>query len=213
MNTLNVPYISTALYNTSTDDLSGIFSFIEPNKLENEPWFNGVVKPEVTFRIAYGDDALFLKFDVKEKYFRAVHKEINDTVYEDTCVEFFIGFEEGEAYYNFEFNALGTPLAGYGKGKERIWTDPLLVNTIKRAGIIKIVENEELPYQWELTVVIPFTAFYNHSITSLQGIKTRSNFYKCGDELPEPHFLSWNNIIAAEPNFHLPQYFGELNFD
>ena len=213
MNILNVPYVSTALYNTAPDNLSGIFSSIEPRKIVNEPWSNGKVKPEVTFKLAYGDESLFLKFEVNEKYFRAVHKEINDTVYEDSCVEFFIGFEEGGAYYNFEFNALGTSLAGYGKGKERIWTDPSLVNTIKRAGVIKIVENDTLPYQWELTVVIPFTAFYNHHITTLEGIKAWGNFYKCGDELPEPHFLCWNNIVAPEPNFHLPQYFGKLNFE
>lgn len=212
MNTLNVPYVSTALYSISPDDLSGIFSSIEPGEIVNEPWPGKGIKPEVVFKLAYGDDALFLKFEVNEKYFRAVHKEINDTVYEDSCVEFFIGFEEDGPYYNFEFNALGTPLAGYGKGRERIWTDPLLVNAIKRAGVISIVENDTLPYQWELTVVIPFTAFYNHHITTLEGIKARGNFYKCGDKLPEPHFLCWNDIAAPEPNFHLPQYFGKLNF-
>jgi hypothetical protein len=212
MNILNVPYVSTALYNTSTDDLSGIFPSIESGEIVNEPWPDKGIKPRVTFKLAYGDDSLFLKFEVKEKHFRALHKEINDPVYEDSCVEFFIGFEDGGAYYNFEFNALGTPMVGYGKGKERTWTDPSLVSTIKRTGIIKIVENDELPYQWELTVIIPFTVFYNHHITTLRGIKARGNFYKCGDELPEPHFFSWNNIIAAEPNFHLPQYFGELNF-
>ncbi|SDS22226.1 Carbohydrate-binding family 9 [Mucilaginibacter mallensis] len=213
MNVLNVPYVATALYNNSPDALSGIFSSIEPDKIANEPWPGTDIRPEVTFKMAYGDDALFLKFDVKEKHFRAVHKQINDAVYEDSCVEFFIGFEEEGAYYNFEFNALGTPLVGYGKGKERIWVDPSIVSTIKRTGLINVAEGDVLPHQWDLTVVIPFKVFHNHHITTLQDLKAWGNFYKCGDELAEQHFLCWNNIIADEPNFHLPQYFGELNFN
>jgi hypothetical protein len=47
----------------------------------------------------------------------------------------------------------------------------------------------------------------------LKGKTCRANFYKCGDDLPEPHFLSWNNIIADKPDFHLPQYFGTLTFE
>jgi len=31
--------------------------------------------------------------------------------------------------------------------------------------------------------------------------------------LDEPHYLAWSNIIAPEPNFHLPQYFGTLYFE
>ena len=50
---------------------------------------------------------------------------------------------------------------------------------------------------------------------------TRSNrqhapqevFYKCGDKLQTPHFLSWNPIDLPKPDFHCPAFFGLLQFD
>ena len=135
-------------------------------------------------------------------------------MYKDSCVEFFIGFEGQGAYYNFEFNALGTTLAGYGINKqERELLDVSLVNEIKSIAANKIADDDTLPFNWELTVFIPFCVFYKHHVSTLKGVNCTGNFYKCGDELPEPHFLCWNNIIADKPNFHLPQYFGNIIFE
>ena len=39
-----------------------------------------------------------------------------------------------------------------------------------------------------------------------------ANFYKCGDKLQTPHFLSWNPIDLEKPNFHCPEFFGMLRF-
>ena len=47
---------------------------------------------------------------------------------------------------------------------------------------------------WEVALVIPYSAFFLHDITSLDGKTLRANFYKCGDKLQTPHFLSWNPI-------------------
>jgi hypothetical protein len=66
---------------------------------------------------------------------------------------------------------------------------------------------------WELSVAIPSNVFIHHLIPSLSGQKGRVNFHKCGDQLPVPHFLAWNNIQSAEPNFHLPEFFGEIYFE
>ncbi|HEX8038127.1 MAG TPA: carbohydrate-binding family 9-like protein [Chryseosolibacter sp.] len=38
------------------------------------------------------------------------------------------------------------------------------------------------------------------------------DFYKCGDNLPEPHFITWNDVKAPKPDFHLPEFFGRINF-
>lgn len=65
---------------------------------------------------------------------------------------------------------------------------------------------------WELTLMIPLEVFSYHQINSLKGRQSKVNFFKCGDELPEPHFLAWRNIIAASPDFHLPDFFGTMHF-
>ena len=203
----NIPDISLAL--NSAD----LFSQIKPNKLSYEPWPSGFDRPEVTFKIAYGDDAIFLAFSVKEKYFKAIYQRINEPVYKGSCVEFFIGFDEVETYYNFEFNAVGTALVGYGLRGNRELLPVSLIKNIKKMASNKMAADELLPFEWELRLAIPFSLFYKHSISTLKGKTCRANFYKCGDDLPEPHFLSWNNIVADEPDFHLPQYFNRLMFD
>ncbi|MGH2565575.1 MAG: carbohydrate-binding family 9-like protein, partial [Ginsengibacter sp.] len=38
------------------------------------------------------------------------------------------------------------------------------------------------------------------------------NFYKCGDKLPKPHFLTWNTVETEDPDFHAPEYFGSMEF-
>jgi hypothetical protein len=38
----------------------------------------------------------------------------------------------------------------------------------------------------------------------------RANFYKCADNTRIPHYVSWNPIEVASPDFHRPEFFGEL---
>jgi hypothetical protein len=189
--------------------------FLENNahKLTFQPWPSQHNKPEVKFWISYGADAIFLKFSVKEKHFKAVYRQTNDPVYKDSCVEFFIAFDEDKTYYNFEFNAIGTTLVGYGSPGNREYLPVTLINNIKSFASKKTISNSSLPFEWELSLVVPFSLFYKHSISTLKGATCKANFYKCGDDLPEPHFLCWNNIVADTPNFHLPQFFGSLIFD
>jgi hypothetical protein len=68
-------------------------------------------------------------------------------------------------------------------------------------------------FKWNLLVVIPATAYWQSGLESFNGIKANANLYKCGDNLTTPHFLSWNPIHTEKPDFHVPQYFGELDFE
>ena len=54
---------------------------------------------------------------------------------------------------------------------------------------------------WELAMVIPVSAFFQHSVGSLDGKTMKGNFYKCGDKLQTPHFLSWSPIGLERPMF------------
>lgn len=169
-------------------------------------------QPEVTFSMGYTSHSLALKFQVQEKHVKARYKHDNEPVYKDSCVEFFLSFD-GVHYYNFEFNSLGTALVGYGTEDRdsRVRLPIELIKTIDRKS--SVMEREEgKEQQWTLQVEIPFPLFYKEAITNLKGMQARANFYKCGDDLPEPHFVSWNRIVADEPNFHLPKYFGNIEF-
>lgn len=175
------------------------------------PWPSYSYKPNVSFVTAYNNNYIFLKYFVCEKSIRAAAGEINGRVWEDACVEFFIGFDES-GYYNLEFNCIGMALAGFGSNRnDRELIAEKEISQIKSES--RIYNSNNGTIQWELTVAIPYTVFVHHSIASLKGRMCRANFYKCGDLLPEPHFLSWSPINSVEPNFHLSQFFGTLNFE
>ena len=76
-----------------------------------------------------------------------------------------------------------------------------------------LTQQEKNGFSWELTAAIPVYLFEHHHDTRLHHMKVHGNFYKCGDALPEPHFLTWSNIEAPAPNFHLPGLFGKLIFE
>lgn len=178
-------------------------------------WDTYPYRPDVSFRIAYTDNAILLHYKVKEKSVRGHYGKDDDPVYTDSCVEFFISPAGDEVYYNFECNCVGTILQGGGKPGDRDRATPSVMNQIDRWSSLGRTPFEERTdvNEWEVALVIPFTTFYKHDISSLQGKAIRANFYKCGDELSTPHFVSWNPIAVETPNFHLPEYFGTLLFE
>ena len=100
--------------------------------INHMPWLLPGTKPQVSFKIAYCHDAIFLKFAVKEKSFKATYSNINDPVYKDSCVEFFISLDDSNNYYyNLEFNANGTAYAAYGSRDKRHLLDESLIKEIK----------------------------------------------------------------------------------
>jgi hypothetical protein len=213
MKLFNVRFQYAFSHISDVSAIAAMLSNVEKQQLSYAPWFDRYpYKPEVQFAIAYGPDSLFLQYAVKEKVIQAAHGIINAPVYQDSCVEFFLGFDEGDTYYNFEFNPIGTVLAGFGKGRanRELLPEAVLDKISFQAVIVK--EKSESLVKWQLTVSIPFQVFLFHPLTSLQGQKCRANFYKCGDHLPQPHFLSWSAIQSDEPDFHLPQFFGALLF-
>jgi hypothetical protein len=176
-------------------------------------WKEFKYRPQVRFNIAYSNKEIFLKFYIKEKYFKAEKTVTNEMVCEDSCVEFFVSPSDDSQYYNFEFNAIGTCLLGTGTGREnRSLAPPEIISKIRRmtsAGSTPVKKKNE-EYIWTITVAIPKEVFYNHDINELKGKTLRANFYKCGDKLTEPHYVTWNPVGTLTPDFHQPAYFGQL---
>jgi len=214
MKQLKAQYNSVDIANESLQVVSELMDLQPKQQIDNLLWSDSGYKPHVSFAIAYTDSAILLKYYVQEEHSKADYREINDPVYKDSCVEFFIAFDNEPNYYNLEFNRLGTALVGYGPDKnERIPVKNELIKDIKTYSTIRdVATGGGALTTWQLSLVIPFTLFQHHHVTSLANRQCSANFYKCGDDLPEPHFLSWNNIDNSKPNFHLPQFFGKVQF-
>ncbi len=216
MKTLTLPYLSENDISGSPSGMHvwpGVSDKICRIDTINWPLFN--YRPEVSFAAACTAEAMYLYFIIKEDYFKAEKTMINDEVYEDSCVEAFIAPANDGIYYNFEFNGIGTCLMGYGKSRhDRKRADPGLIGNIARkttAGTNPI-SGIPGPFTWELSVKIPFSVFFLHKITDPAERVFYANFYKCGDKLPVPHYLTWSPVSTPAPDFHRPEHFGRLMF-
>ena len=171
--------------------------------------------PKVSFKIAHGNDCIFIKYEVEEHEVLARYRNTNDPVYKDSCVEFFIAFGDENLYYNLEFNRLGTCLGGFGTPDEtRTLLPAELLETIRyERTILQKNGGREPTINWTLMLVIPIQVFCFHQVNVLKGKKCRVNFYKCGDDLTQPHYLAWRNIVTPKADFHQPDFFGNAEFE
>lgn len=183
-------------------------------KIDTVNWQEFSYKPEVVFRAAHTGDKLLLNYRCTEEAVRAEAAADNGPVWEDSCVEFFATFD-GKSYQNIECNCTGTILSALGP--DRNHREPASEEVLKgvrrhsslRAGKLPI----DGPVSWEVSLIVPVTTYFGAGLRSFDRVKARGNFYKCGDKLPTPHFLSWNPIGTANPDFHCPEYFGEIEFE
>lgn len=171
-------------------------------------------KPITYFFIGRSADAVFLKFSVNGTMLKAVYTEDHSPVHEDSCVEFFCMPEGADKYTNFEFNCIGTCSASSRKGRNEdvIPFSKEEMATIERYASIgkKPFKEMEGMFEWELTVKIPLKLM-NLNPENLPDM-IRGNFYKCADDTDSVHFVSWAPIKTENPDFHRPEFFGEMYF-
>jgi hypothetical protein len=194
----------------SIADIASAMDKLPRHAIAKAPWKDYQYKPDCTFAIAHSENDLFLKFFIKEDAVLARFTTPNSLVYKDSCVEFFIAFNNERSYYNLEFNCLGTAYIGYGTGKTE--RDIAPVGMVKQIKSSSLLYNVNSKLSWELTLIIPVGVFYHHRGQRLLQDSAKCNFYKCGDDMPVPHYLCWNDIVSETPDFHLSGFFGDVYF-
>jgi hypothetical protein len=200
----------------SLDELSEYLDKLDPRlPIDTINWEGYDYRPDVALSAAYGKHEIYLKYYITENYFKAEKTGTNEMVCEDSCVEFFVSPDDDGIYYNLEFNAIGTCLLGSGHGRsDSKRASPDIISKIRRttsAGTEPFSEKKGR-FSWTITIAIPFEVFFHHSVKDLKGKTFRANFYKCGDNLSVPHYVTWNRIGTKEPDYHRPEYFGLLKF-
>ncbi len=180
-------------------------------KVCNVNWAEYSYVPEVDLRLAFSDNVLALLYTVKEEHILGSVLDDNGPVWEDSCVETFIKDPLSDNYYNFEVNCIATKLAAHRRSR----TDCDLFSAEK---LSKIRCFSSLPHEktdtinteqkeWNLALMIQFSLLGLDKAPDYLDV----NFYKCGDNCRQPHYLSWSPIELPEPNFHCPEFFGRIN--
>ena len=162
--------------------------------------------PETRFTLAHTDEMLYVRYEVKGEVPLATKTEDLQLVNEDACVEIFISDADNTHYWNFEFNPAGVCNASHRKERK---VDVVRLNA-EQLQSIKRFSVQLCAAHWSLLVGIPF-ALIDLDLTHEHA--RRANLYKCGDKTPMKHYASWNPINAPAPAFHLPEFFGEIQFD
>lgn len=174
-------------------------------------------KPDVRFAAAHTSDAVLLHFKVREQSVLARCSADRESVWQDSCVEFFLSPEPGDGlYYNFEFNCIGRMYACVGPDRNsRQFLPESAYAAIKRASSLGETAFEERlgECEWDLSAIVPVSCLVRHDIASLDGLQMSGNFYKCGDHLSVPHFVSYAPINVPKPDFHRPDCFCKLVFE
>lgn len=210
MKNLTIPYIQ------QTGNTFPFFNLSKPIAIDIMPWQHEGDKPTVYVAMAHDDAHIYLQYTVQENSIIAKTTTNNGPVWQDSCVELFIMPEADGIFYNFEFNCIGAKLLYAGKTRnERTPADDATIDKIITESTLghEPFEEKKGYFDWTLTVVIPLSCFFQHTIKTLKGKTSKGNFYKCGDGLSQPHYLAWNNIETPNPDFHTPQYFGEIMFE
>ena len=181
-------------------------------------------RPETVCRVLYDASGLYLRYSVKDRWVKCVAKNYQDSVCEDSCVEFFVEPAGGKGYLNFELNACGVMLLYHVIDWTQVgdaYADYYAVGdyaneAVKRYPTLKADDvKEEItePCDWELGVYVPFSVLSKEFGTPLQpttGTVWRGNFYTCADNTSHPRWAAWSPV--SELNFHLPECFGDIIF-
>lgn len=111
-------------------------------------------------------------------------------------------------FVNVEVNALGVAHIGIGEGRHGRTVLQELPKGVCPA--VSIMQGK----RWSIRYKLPFDWIRSlfPDFAPGPGMRIRGNFYKC-DESIHPHFGCWRPIEAPQPDFHRPDFFGEIILD
>ncbi len=177
--------------------------------------------PETQAKLAYDNNNLYLSFKVKDKFTIAVATEHHQKVWEDSCVEFF--FTPGSyitmGYFNLEINCLGKVYMQHqkerGKGKQKVSAEDIEKFEIASTYTEPITDEIKEENTWCIELKIPYKVLekYTEVQKPAKGVVWKANFNKCADKSSNPHWITWAKVDYPRPNFHMPEYFGNIHFE
>lgn len=195
------------IYSTFVFDGEPLWDEVPEGKLEFSNW-DSLIHYNTFFRMCFvKNKGILLKMRTDETDLRAVNKNTDENMWEDSCMEFFIcPFAHRDEYLNFEMNPNGAYLCQYGKGREnRVFASTL-------TDIKAEVSAEKDENGWSLELCVPekmITEIFGESFEA-SACTLKGNFYKCGDLTSKPHYDSFNEMTSLPPGFHNPERFGEI---
>jgi hypothetical protein len=171
--------------------------------------------PETEVKMCYDTANLYVIFLVHDRFVRSLTTQLGGPVWKDAAVEFFFCTDttRPDRYFNLEINCGGTPLLGYNS--VRPTADDIRLIEIAHS-MPQVVDPEVAgPIDWTIEYRIPLAmlATYGGMTRPARGVTWKANFCKIAENNSNPHHMTWSPIDDPHPNFHMPQFFGRLQFE
>ncbi len=178
-------------------------------------------QPKTELKLQYDDQGIYGLFNVSDQYVRSVRTKFQQSVCQDSCVEFFFELP-GAGYFNLEMNAGCGTLMYYirdntpenGEFKDYTILPDEDMNKLRKFHTMPDIIEPEItePVDYRVGFFIPYELIqkYSHCELPKPGTFWHMNAYKCGDQTSHPHWLCWNPIHTS--SFHHPEDFGVLEF-
>ena len=169
--------------------------------------------PQTTVEVTNDHDSLYLHFRVKGEQLRAVTTTDQGPVWEDSCVEFFCQVPGEKHYMNFETNCIGAMVGSRRKGR----AEDVVPFSADEMGRIErkctfpreAFDEKDGVFEWNVELRIPLDLIFREAKPVFPQV-LKVNFYKCADKTKKPHYVSWQPIQLPTPNFHCPEFFGQI---
>jgi Carbohydrate-binding family 9 len=177
----------------------------------NVPAFHVVTE----VKMCYDTSNLYVIFLVHDRGVRSLTTQIGGPVWKDAAVEFFFCTDTArpDRYFNLEINCGGTPLLGYNSVRPSAQD----IRLIEIAHSMPPVVDPEVagPIDWTIEYRIPLAmlAKFGDITKPARGVSWKANFCKIAENNTNPHHMTWSPITDPHPNFHMPQFFGRLQFE
>ncbi|MBO5408016.1 MAG: carbohydrate-binding family 9-like protein [Clostridia bacterium] len=188
---------------------SNVWNTANEGSIDLYPWEGYQTNvPLTNFYMLYDKEGIGIKFYSNETNPVGNAKGMNTDVYTDSCVEIFFNAapEQTDKYLNFELSVTGYMHLGFGSGRfdrelQYIDFSTLHIDT-------RILEHDK---GWEAKFYIPFSLlekYYPKLSSNWNG-----NFQKLCEDCEIPHLGCWNLIETEKPDFHRPEFFGEITLE
>lgn len=169
-------------------------------------------RPLCGCRMGWKEDGLYVWEYAFETELRMEETGPACRAWEDSCLEVFLAPdpERPELYLNYECTPAPCVHLGIGNGRNgrRVFDSTKLPEGTEPVSVI-------LPgVGWGIRYRLPLSFLKaEFGIKRLcSGMIMHGNFQKCGDRTRVPHYALWNGPgeKMTAPDFHRPEYFGEL---
>ncbi|MEO5859344.1 MAG: carbohydrate-binding family 9-like protein [Pyrinomonadaceae bacterium] len=209
MQKLNVNHTDNDL--AVDDPSSDTWNFAEQVSIST--YWNGDEAPDgrhFAVRFLWTDSALYVRFEANqaEPFIVAANPDVNEkamNLWDRDVVEIFVAPDRNEPRKYFEFEAAPTgewlDIALDSTSGERI-SDWDYASGMEAAA--KIERDQVI-----IAIKIPWTAFGKQP---KEGDVWLGNLLRCVGKDPDRGYLAWSPTMTEQPNFHVPERFGEFHF-